>query len=77
MCYIGSTIDKLTNRLARQHVDYKRFLEGSHSFVSVYDIFKEYEFQNCKIELQETYPCDSTQQLRSKDGVSHSITSMC
>ena len=67
-CYIGSTTEELSQRMARHRLDYKHFLNGNKSYVSSYDLFKEFGIKNCKIELVEYFPCDSLQELRKQEG---------
>ena len=67
-CYIVSTTEELSQRMARHRADYKRFLNGNKLFVSSYDLFNEYGIENCKIELIQYFKCDSLQELRKKEG---------
>ena len=68
-CYIGSTTEELSQRMARHRTDYKRFLNGSKKgHVRSYDLFNEYGIENCKIELLEYYKCDTLQELKRKEG---------
>ena len=69
MIYVGSTINTLSNRLSCHVGHYKMFLSGKITkHTSVYDIFKEYGVENCKIELVEDYPCNSVNELRAREG---------
>ena len=59
-CYIGSTTEGLSLRMARHRQKFKLFLKdckGSH--IRSFDIFSEYGVDNCKIELIEYYKCDT------------------
>ena len=68
-CYIGSTTEELSQRMARHRRDFKQFLNvGKGSHRRSYDIFNEYGIENCKIELIEYYKCDTMQELRRKEG---------
>ena len=67
-CYIGSTTEELSQRMARHRRDFKQFLISDKRFISSYDLFNEYGVENCKIELIEYYKCDTLQELRRKEG---------
>ena len=68
-CYMGSTTEELSQRMARHRACFKHFLNGSDKrHVRIYDIFNEYGIENCKIELIEYYKCDTLQELRRKEG---------
>ena len=49
-CYIGSTTESLSLRMARHRTGFKQFLNGIKKFISSYDLFKEFGIKNCKIE---------------------------
>ena len=66
-CYIGSTCEELSQRMARHRQKYKQFLNGKKN-MSSYDWFNEYGVENCKIELIEYFKCDTLQELRKKEG---------
>ena len=68
-CYIGSTTEELSMRMARHRANFKRFLNGSNNnHTRSFDIFNEYGFENCKIELVEYCKCDTLQELRKREG---------
>ena len=68
-CYIGSTTEELSMRMARHRASYKRFLRGDKkSHIRSFDLFNEYGIENCKIELVEYFKCDSLQELRRREG---------
>ena len=68
-CYIGSTTEELSQRMARHRQGFKRFLRGDkESHIRSYDLFNEYGVENCKIELIEYFKCDTLQELRRKEG---------
>ena len=55
-CYIGSTTEELSMRMARHRSNFKRFLRGDkESHIRSFDIFNEYGVENCKIELIQYY----------------------
>jgi len=64
--YIGSTTRKNLNTRLSEHVhDYKRYLRGTYHDVSS---FKIIEGGNYKIELVESYPCQSRKELNTREG---------
>jgi hypothetical protein len=68
-CYIGSTLEILSRRMASHRSGYKRFQENKPvSYTCVYDIFIKYGLENCKIELIELVPCNTLMELRQKEG---------
>ena len=68
-CYIGSTCEELSMRMARHRANYKSFLNGNKRLNACsYDFFNEYGVENCKIELIEYFPCDTLQELRKREG---------
>ena len=68
-CYIGSTTEELSMRMARHRSNFKQFLKGGkQAHTRSFDIFNEYGIENCKIELVEYFKCDSLAELRRKEG---------
>ena len=67
-CYIGSTTEELSQRMARHRRNFKQFLISDKRFISSYDLFNEYGVENCKIELIEYFKCDTLQELRKREG---------
>ena len=68
-CYIGSTTEELSQRMARHRSDFKQFLNGkAQGIVSSFNLFNEYGIENCKIELIEYFKCDTLQELRKREG---------
>ena len=68
-CYIGSTTEGLSLRMARHRAEFKKFLRGAKvSHIRSYDLFNEYGVENCKIELIKYFPCATLQELRRKEG---------
>jgi len=67
--YIGSTTkERLCQRMAYHKRDYNRWKNGKHNKVTVYDIFDKYGVQNCNIFLIESCPCNTKDELNSKEG---------
>ena len=68
-CYIGSTCEELSQRMARHRALFKQFSKGGKvTHIRSYDLFNEYGVENCKIELIEYFKCDTLQELRRKEG---------
>ena len=67
-CYIGSTTQKLSDRIAKHRLFYKQYKQGKKEYVSIFDIFDEFGVENCKIEWIEDYPCDNRKQLEAREG---------
>ena len=70
--YIGCTTKKyLSQRMAKHKHDYTYFkkwrADTGFAFVTSYLLFDEYGFDNCKIELLETYPCNSIDEIRKRE----------
>ena len=68
-CYIGSTCEELSQRMARHRAKYKHFLKGGEVLnTRSFDLFNEYGVENCKIELIQYFKCDTLQELRRREG---------
>ena len=69
VCYIGSTVQPLCNRMAEHRKDNKRFETGLATVVCAsFKLLDEYGIENCKIELIEAYPCENKEELRKREG---------
>ena len=68
MCYIGSTIDKLTSRMRSHRSNYKKYVAGQSRNTTVFKVFDVCGVCNCKIELIELYPCNSLMELQAREG---------
>jgi hypothetical protein len=62
--YIGSTIEKLCQRIQRHKSDYKRYLEGKCGKCMSYDIIQNGNFD---IVLIESIHCESKEELHKKE----------
>ena len=68
-CYVGSTCESLSQRMARHRKDYSRYLKEIYpTVITVFLIFDEFGIENCKIELIETYPCRTKEELLQREG---------
>ena len=64
--YIGSTTTTLHSRFQSHQSKYKRWLEGiGKNYKSAFELL---EYNDCKIELIEDYPCESFKQLTEREG---------
>ena len=63
--YIGSTTkEKLSMRLSQHVYDYKKYLKNKFHYISSYEII---EGANYEIVLIESYPCNSKDELHSRE----------
>ena len=67
-CYIGSTCEELSQRMARHRSKYTQYLKGKTYRNTVFTIFDEFDVENCKIEWIEDYPCNSKKELEAREG---------
>ena len=67
-CYIGSTCEELSQRMARHRSSYMFYLKSKTHKSKSFDIFDEYGIENCKIEWIEDYPCNSKKELEAREG---------
>ena len=67
-CYIGSTCESLSQRMARHRKDFKRWQEGKRNSYSLFGIFDEFGLDNCRIELLEKYEAEDKETLRKQEG---------
>ncbi len=68
-CYIGSTTkDYLSKRMVEHRSMYKRWKEsGIGNKCAVFNIFDQYDVENCRIVLVELCPCDSKDELLKRE----------
>ena len=68
-CYVGSTCESLSQRMARHRQGYSRYLKETYpTTITAFLIFDEYGIENCKIELIENYPCNTKEELLQREG---------
>ena len=67
-CYIGSTCESLSQRMARHRKDFRRWKNDKRNSYSLFDIFDEYGVENCKIELIEKCDVQDKEELRKQEG---------
>ena len=64
LIYVGSTIQKLCERLRGHRSQYKLYLQGKEGFYTSFDIIKNNNYQ---IILIENCPCDSKEELHREE----------
>ena len=68
-CYVGSTCEELSKRMARHRIDYIKWKNGNNRrYQTLFDMFDDFQVENCKIELIEYYPCISKEELLKREG---------
>ena len=68
MVYYGSTTKKrLCDRMTFHRSGYNRWLKGKCNMVMAFKLFKQYGIENCKIVLIENCPCESKDELTSRE----------
>jgi len=66
--YVGSSCKRLLSQRMNQHRDdYKKWKNGKYGFLSSFTLFEKYGVQNCYIELIESFPCNTSDELRKKE----------
>lgn len=66
LIYIGSTTQKLANRIGQHKKMYKKYLNGNKSY---YTSFKILEYDDAYIELIKLYPCTCKSELDREEGL--------
>jgi len=66
--YIGSTCDTLSNRFCSHKSCYKSWKNGKGQFYSSFNLFDLVGVDNCKIELEHNFVCDSKTKLNKEEG---------
>ena len=64
--YIGSTIERLSTRLAKHRYNYNMYVQGNGCYCSSYKIL---ENNNYQISLLEKYICDSRDDIIEREGI--------
>ena len=68
-CYLGSTCEELSQRMARHRRRYKAYLNEADVHCSSFHLFDEFGVENCKIELIEDHPCSNKEELLKQEGI--------
>lgn len=66
LIYIGSTTQKLANRIGQHKKMYKKYLNGNKNY---YTSFKILEYDDAYIELIKLYPCTCKSELQKEEGL--------
>jgi hypothetical protein len=66
--YIGSTADTLSNRFCSHKKSYKRWKNGKKELTSSFTLFEAVGIDNCKIDLEHNFPCNSKRELNREEG---------
>jgi hypothetical protein len=62
--YIGSTYQSLRSRFTSHKMDYNLYVSQKREYLSSFEIVK---YNDCIIELVESYPCDNKDELRMRE----------
>jgi len=66
--YIGSTTKaQLSQRMSKHRSNYKCWKVGKAKLVTSFQLFDEYGLENCSIVLLEDCPCETIDQLKSRE----------
>jgi hypothetical protein len=69
LVYIGSTTKQyLSQRMDCHRTAYKRWKNDKCRLTTSFKVFEEYGVENCSIVLIESYPCESKDELRTREG---------
>lgn len=66
--YIGSTTGSLDCRMYRHQQAYCLYVNSLGSKIYSFELFDEFGFENCYIELICEYPCDNSHELACEEG---------
>mgnify|MGYP003661285331 CR=1 FL=1 len=69
--YIGSTADTLSNRFCKHKSSYKRWLKNkddNKTYMTSFKLFEKFGVENCKIDLEHNFHCNSKAELHSEEG---------
>ena len=66
--YVGSTICELHKRYLGHKAQYNRWKSGTEHYRTIFKLFDDHGISNCKIELIESYPCNSKKELEIREG---------
>ena len=67
-CYIGSTCERLSQRMTRHRHQYSSHQKGKHGRNTPFEIFDNYGIDKCKIIWIEDCPCNSKKELEAREG---------
>ena len=67
-CYVGNTVEALSNRFAKHKAKYRDYLNEKYHYITLFSIFDEFGIENCKIELVENCNVNNKEELLAKEG---------
>src|SRR5271166_3852804 len=67
ICYVGSTFNRLSNRMNRHKQDYNRWLNGKFNNCGIYSYFQQFGIENFKIILIKEYKVINRRHLETKE----------
>ena len=67
MIYIGSTTTILSHRLSQHKQDFKRYTDNKKVYITSFKLF-ELGIDDVRIELVESFPCDTKEELMKREG---------
>ena len=67
-CYIGSTCESLSQRMARHRARYRCQVQTGKTDTQCLKLFDEFGATNCKIEPIEHFPCNCKEELLRREG---------
>lgn len=65
LVYIGSTVQTLAKRKSQHKDKLILFNQGEHHYTTSCEVIK---FDDCRIELIESFPCNSKEELYAREG---------
>jgi len=66
--YVGSTTKQyLSQRIDTHRSCYKRWKDGKHNFVTIYNLFEMHDIENCEIILLESVNANSKDELLARE----------
>ena len=75
MCYIGSTTKQLlSQRMSEHRSKFTAYQKGTYHKITAFSLFETYGIDNCRIVLLELSPCDTKDELVSREA--HYIRTM-
>ena len=71
--YIGSTCQKLCERMSGHRCDYNKYLDNNNKYITSYKIL---QYNTANIILIENFPCNSKEELHAREAF-HIINNIC
>ena len=64
LIYVGSTYTTLPRRLSEHKSDFKKYLKGTHKYMTSFELLKCPDYH---INLVENYPCNNREELHARE----------